>query len=351
MVYSKEGVRKVMKFRKNEEWFTFYDTEGNLIERKTEVRFNPLTGESSRLIFDSGVPLTPPDYTEIAKQTGGAKCPFCPDNLHKMTPIFPKEITTEGRITKGEAVAFPNLFPYSKHNGVVIFSGQHYVRLEEFTVEMIKNAFMAAQTYTQNVIAADEKAAYASINWNYLPPSGGSILHPHIQVIVSETATNYQALLDEKAAAYEAEYGQDYFMSLYETEKKLGERWIGEIGNVAWMHAYAPKSHNEFVAILTKSHSIFDISEQDWLDFAQGIQAIFATLTEQGLASFNLVMNVSVDRNAKQPIHVSLIPRFTIGLLNTSDINTFQAMHLEPLSFEVPEEVAAKARVHFEKIK
>lgn len=339
-----------MNFRKEEEWFTFYDVQGNLIERKTEVRFDPLTGETSRLIFDPGMPITPPDYSELAERTGGAKCPFCPENLYKMTPVFPNEITQEGRVTHGEAVAFPNLFPYSKHNAVVIFSGQHYVKLEEFTVEMIKNAFMAAQTYTQNVIEADPKARYASINWNYLPPSGGSILHPHIQVILSESATNTQALISEKAKAYEEEHGQEYFTSLYELEKELGERWIGELGNVAWMHAYAPKSHNDFVAIFTKSRSIFDITEQDWVNFAASIKAIFATLSEQGFASFNLLLNASIDRESKQPVHIRLIPRITMGVLNTSDINSFQALHQEPLSLKVPEEVADKARKHFEKI-
>ncbi|HHW38792.1 MAG TPA: hypothetical protein GXX18_16435 [Bacillales bacterium] len=340
-----------MKFRKEEEWFTFYDVQGNLIERKTEVRFDPLTGETSRLIFDPGMPITPLDYTELAEQTGGAKCPFCLENLYRMTPVFPKEISQEGRVTEGEAVAFPNLFPYSKHNAVVTFSGQHYVKLAEFTVEMIKNAFMAAQTYTQNVIAADPKAQYASINWNYLPPSGGSILHPHIQVILSESATNTQALISEKAKAYVEENGQEYFTSLYEAEKELGERWIGEVGNVAWMHAYAPKSHNDFVAIFTQSRSIFDITEQDWVNFATSIKAIFAALSEQGFASFNLHLNASIDLESKQPVHIRLIPRITMGVLNTSDINSFQALHQEPLSLKIPEEVADKARKHFEQIK
>lgn len=339
-----------MEFRKKDESFTFYDNQGNLIERKTEVRFDPLTGESSRLIFDSGMVITPPDYTELAEQTAGVKCPFCPENLYKMTPVFPNEIAEDGRIQKGEAVAFPNLFPYSKHNAVVIFSGQHYVRLEEFTAELIKNAFLAAQEYIQSVAETDSKADYASINWNYLPPSGGSILHPHIQPIVSESPTNYQALINEKGAKYEQETGQEFFISLYETEKSLGERWIGELGNVAWLHAFAPKSHHDYIAIFPKAHSIFDVSEEDWLNFAKGIKVMFATLHEQGFASFNMMLNVSLDRESRQPVYAHLIPRLTIGMLNTSDINSFQALHQEPLSFRTPEEIAAIARQYFEKM-
>ncbi|MBU8879652.1 hypothetical protein BGM26_11710 [Bacillus sp. FJAT-29790] len=337
-----------IKFQKKAEWFRFNDSQGNLIERKTEVRFDPLTGESSRLIFDPGLVLTPPDYTEVAEQNGGAKCPFCSENLLKMTPVFQKEITEQGRIFQGEAVVFPNLFPYSKHNGVVIFSGQHYIRLKEFTPTIMKDTFIAAQNYIQKVIVSDNEVRYASINWNHLPYSGGSVLHPHLHVIVSESPTNYQALINEKANAYESE--NEYFTSLYETEKSLGERWIGEQGNVAWMHAYAPKGHNDFIAVFPGKNTIHDIEEQDWEDFAAGLQAIFSTLTEQGFASFNMALHVSIDAASKQSIHARLIPRFTVGMLDTSDMNFSQALHQEPLTYKVPEEVAAKARVHFQKI-
>ncbi|MFK4997871.1 hypothetical protein ACI2OX_11765 [Bacillus sp. N9] len=88
-----------------------------------------------------------------------------------------------------------------------------------------------------------------------------------------------------------------------------------------------------------------EVTEQDWLDFAKGLVTIFATLTEQGFASFNL--SLQVDPNNMEPIHVRLIPRLTIGNVGTSDINFFQAMHQEPLSYKTPEEIAVKARTHF----
>ncbi|CAM3993873.1 hypothetical protein [Lederbergia lenta] len=334
-------------FKKAEEWFTFYDGQGNLIERKTEIRFDPLTGESSRLVFDAGLSPVLPNYTEAAEQSGGKNCPFCPENILKMTPVFPKEITFDDRITQGEAIVFPNLFPYSKHNGVVVFSGQHYVRLEEFTTQLIKNAFIAAQTYIQNVIKTDSKVSFASINWNYLPESGGSILHPHLHVIASESPTNYQAITNEKENQYKKENGTEYFSDLYETEKTLDERWIGECDSVAWVHAYAPKSHNDFIGIFTQASNIHNITEQDWLSFSESLTKIFATLNDQGFASFNLSLHVSTDPEAKQPIHVRLIPRLTIGQLETSDINFFQALHQEPLTYKSPEDITRKAHAHF----
>lgn len=334
-----------LNYNKKEETFKFHDSQGKKIERKTEIRFDPITGESSRLIYDSGIVFTPQDYTEAAQQTSGTNCPFCPENLLKMTPIFPNEITDQGRIFHGEAVAFPNLFPYSKHNGVVIFSSQHYVRLEDFSTELIKDAFTAAQKYLNKIIESDPDIRYASINWNYLPNSGGSVLHPHIQVCASDFPTNYQTLIDENAKVFKG----DLITALYESEKTLEERWIGQLGNVAWMHAFAPKGQNDFISIFPEKYTIEDINEQDWTDFAAGLMSIFQTLVLQGFASFNLALNINLNREQSQAIHVRLIPRFTLGKMNTSDMNFFQALHQEPLTYKVPEEIAALAREHIRK--
>lgn len=332
-------------FLQKEESFRFFDSNGNEIERKTVIRFDPLTGESSRLVPDGGLKLTPPDYTELGQQTGGAKCPFCPENLLKMTPTFPKEIAEEGRIFQGDAVLFPNLFPYSKHNGVIIFSEQHYVRLEEFTAPMIRDGLIAAQSYIAKVQAYDHETRYASINWNYLPNSGGSILHPHIQVLVSDSQTNNQALLHDKLATFSDSI--DYYIDLIDTEKSIGERFIGEKGNVVWLHAFAPKGHNDYMAIFRGKTSIQDITEADWLDFAEGLTGVFAALNEQGFASFNMALNLSLDTNNTNSITARLIPRFSFGVLDTSDANFFHTLHGEPLSYKVPEEVASIARKYF----
>jgi UDPglucose--hexose-1-phosphate uridylyltransferase len=337
-----------INFLKKEETFKFIDSQGNTIERTTEIRVDPLTGESSRLVLDGGLKLTPPDYTELGEKTSGPRCPFCTENLLKMTPIFTNEIAEEGRIFQGEATLFPNLFPYSKHNGVCIFSNQHYVRLEEFSSSMIKDAFKAAQTYIERVRENDAEARYASINWNYLPNSGGSILHPHIQVLISDSPTNSQALVDEKLKAFEGK--KEYFTSLYEVEKAVGERWIGEKGNVAWVHAFAPKGHNDYIAIFREKTSVDDILESDWEDFAVGLKAIFGALNEQGYASFNMALNLSMNPKSSNTITARLIPRFSFGALDTSDANFFHTLHQEPLTYNAPEDVAVIARKYFKEL-
>lgn len=334
-----------IQFKKVVECFTFYNGKGEKVERETEIRFDPLTGETSRLVVDPGLVVTPNDYTKVAKETANENCPFCPENILRLTPLFPKEVSEQGRLYQGSATGFPNLFPYSKYNGVVVFSERHYIRLHEFTVPLMKDAFMVAQTYIQKVQLLDSTARYASINWNYLPISGGSIIHPHLHVIISETPTNYEAITYNHANRFKEQTGEPYSSALYQAETTINERWIGDYGNVTWMHAFAPKSHNDFIGFFKNIYSINEISEQDWIDFAKGVQALFQTLTEQQFFSFNLIL--SADPNESIPVHIRLIPRLTIGKLQTSDINFFQALHNEPLSYKIPEHVAAQARTYF----
>ncbi|MFC3041780.1 hypothetical protein ACFOGI_16215 [Virgibacillus xinjiangensis] len=330
-------------FVSQEEVFSFYKN-GDRVEQKTEVRFDPLTGESSRLVVDPGMQPAKTDYFEEGVETGGDQCPFCPENLEAFTPVFPKEISPEGRIRKGESVVFPNLFPYSKHNGVVVLSEEHYVTLKNFTIPMMRDAFQAAQQYIQQVLRSEEEVMYASINWNYLPEAGGSILHPHLHVVVSEAATNYQSLFDRKSRAFQENHGIEYLAWLYDQEKD-GERWIGEKGNTAWMHSFAPKSHYDFQAIFKGLTDITEFKQQDWEDFASGLQAVFLTLQEEGLASFNMSLTFS---NEGSPAHARVIPRLSYSGVGTSDMNFFHTLHQEPIVYKNPEKAAAKVRKNFE---
>ena len=45
-------------------------------EMKVEIRFDPLTGQTSRLFNLDYKPIEKPDFTKLAKDTQGLKCPF-----------------------------------------------------------------------------------------------------------------------------------------------------------------------------------------------------------------------------------------------------------------------------------
>ena len=331
-----------IKFDRTQETLTLIDTSRQAVERVLEIRRDPLTGNTSRILVDPGRPFEVPDYSAAAARSSGANCPFCPDNLHKLTPSFPTRVVPAGKIEHGQVTVFPNLFPYTAHNGVVVLGPEHYTPLPDFSEQLLVEGFEAAQIYIASVREQAEGPLHTAINWNYLPASGGSILHPHLHVTLSHTASNYQRAMNEGGRAFKAQTGTDFLSSLCAAEQASGERWIGQLGPVRWLHAFAPSSHNDFIGVF-EAKRISALRSADWQAMVRGLMALFATLTAQGLASFNLVLTES----ETLPLHLRLASRIAYGELQTSDINFFQMLHRDPLSIKKPEAVAALARSHW----
>ena len=97
-----------IKFTANEEFFTFHDPmqEGKLIDRKTEIRKDPLTGETSRIIFDPGAPFTPTDYTELAKKQRAINVHSVLKMCNSFTPTFPESLIAGGRLVTAKQSFF-----------------------------------------------------------------------------------------------------------------------------------------------------------------------------------------------------------------------------------------------------
>ena len=150
----------------------------------TQVRLrwrrDPLTGASARIL--TGVKLQPetrPDLTELTAKP--AFCPFDREHLEKATVPFPAELTAEGRIRVGRAVVVPNIMAYATHSAVGIYdSGRHFLDLDELTPPLVGDALAAMLRHARAVRRLDPAAAWSSVNANYLPPSGSSLVHPHL---------------------------------------------------------------------------------------------------------------------------------------------------------------------------
>ena len=80
---------------------------GESIRTTIEVRIDPLTRHSSRILPDRGLmPANDFDLEGFARENQ-ARCPFCPGRIDSLTPKLPPAIHPPGRITRGEAVLFP----------------------------------------------------------------------------------------------------------------------------------------------------------------------------------------------------------------------------------------------------
>ncbi len=327
------------------------DKSGDLVEAPApvEIRFDPLTGMTCRLVSYSTERIIRPDLAALEERSRELTCPFCPPLVESITPRFPPDLVPEGLIRRGKAIAFPNIDPYDVYGVVVAMSDEHFVTLDKFDPETVCNALTAAQTYLKRVQEVDAGAKYGFIAWNYMPPAGGSLVHPHLQCNAGAYPTYYQKQLLEGSERYYKEKGTNYWNDLVEQEKRTGERWVGKIGGTEWLTGFVPRGRlSDVIAIFPGKASITELNEKDLRDFAAGLRKVFGYIDELKLVSFNMSTYSGFDRGQFWT-HARITPR---GLLLYSPIETsdqfyYQILQDENICILSPEVAAAALRKRF----
>lgn len=308
----------------------------------TEIRVDPLTGRTSRILnFPIRVPRKP-DLAPLVKTSVEMGCPFCPEVVEKATPKFLPEMVPEGRVTIGQALVFPNMFPYDTYSAVGIFSGEHFVPLTGFTEELISDAFEAGIDLLRRIQAV--QGPYGTINWNYMPLSGGSIIHPHIQIIAGDVPSNYQRETIAASREYQQENGSVYWDDLLQAEQEVGDRHIGESGSVQWLASFAPLGYMDIAAVFPHRQAVTDLTADDLGDFARGLLKVFAYFDSKNLWSFNLALHTGLAGDMSYRVHARIVPRFAFSPVNTSDVRYAEILHHEVMTSVRPEEVCREMK-------
>jgi galactose-1-phosphate uridylyltransferase len=307
-----------------------------------ELRFDPLTGRSCRIVPYSLERIIRPDLAALEKRSRELTCPFCPPLVERITPRFPPDLIPGGTIRQGKALAFPNIDPYDVYGVVVAITDEHFIALDKFDLETVLNALKAAHTYIKSVQKADAGAKYSFIAWNYMPPSGGSLVHPHLQSNAGYFPTTYQKQILEASARYYKEKGTNYWSDLMEQERRTGERYVGKIGGTEWLTGFVPRGRlSDVITVFPGKASITELTEDNLRDFAAGLLKVFGYLNELNLISFNMSTYSGFDKGQFWA-HARITPR---GLLLYSPIETSDQFYYQILQDEniciLPPEVAA----------
>jgi len=313
-----------------------------------EIRFDPLTGRSSRIV-ERFAPHVPKKYdmSDLIEKT--KNCFFCADNVEKVTPRILPEISSEERIKVGEAVLFPNLTAYGKYSGVCIFSTAHFIELGDMTPELVANNLKASQRYIQLVAAYDPSVQFCSINSNYLPPAGSSILHPHTQSTIDPVPTNLQREMVACSKAYYQENQSVFWLDLVEAEKKDDKRYLGTIGSTAWITSFAPLGFHEVQGIVLSQSSLAQMSVSEVEDVAAGIARVLKYYSDKNFNSYNLaIYSGPLAGSDSFRVNLRLINRFNFEPHYLSDATYFERLHLEGLADERPEDMALELRSYFQ---
>jgi len=313
---------------------------GELISTRVEVRVDPLTGHTSRILPNRGL-MPPNDFDlEAFARENQPRCPFCPDRIERLTPRLAPAIEPDGRIARGEALLFPNLHAYSSHSCVSVYSPRlHYLPLGQFTERLIADNLTAQVAYAKAVMAADPDSRWASINANHMLPSGSSLFHPHLQGVVDSRPTTLQRMLAEVPAAR--------FDAYLEAERQSGERALGRTGRVEWLVSFAPIAPAELRAFVGGVSSPAELDEALIGELAHGLTCAVNAYAELGYESFNLAMYGAPPATAGYPLNLRIACRSNLRPFYRSDSTFLERFHWEGAVDLAPEDVADRLRDRF----
>ncbi|MGD0794718.1 MAG: hypothetical protein ABR958_03880 [Dehalococcoidales bacterium] len=296
-----------------------------------ELRLDPLTGRSCRVVPFSLDRIIKTDLAAMEKRSRELPCPFCPPLVEQIIPRFPPDLVPEGVIRRGKALAFPNTGPYDIHGAVIVVTDEHFVPLNKFTQEAVLNALLAAQDFVKYMQQADPAAKHHFIAWNYMPPSGGSLVHPHLQGNAGYRPTVYQKLLLESSRKYFRKKGQNYWSDLLQQEKQTDERYIGRIGATEWLTSFAPRGRlSDILVVFPGRTSVVELTRADLRDFSAGLLKVFRYIDELKLVSFNMSTYSGFD-SGQFWAQARIVPR---GLLLYSPIETSDQFYYQLLQDE-----------------
>lgn len=330
---------------------SFLDPREGFAEKteQFQVRIDPLTGRSGHLSRFGVVrpPLLPLGSYEEPETR--ARCPFCPEQRDKVTPRFVSRILPEGRLSKGEAMTIPNLNPYDVHSAVTIMTHEHVVPLEKMTDEVVRDAFSLGIDFLKYVKRADPAVSYQLIAWNYMPPSGGGIVHPHQQCSATRNPGNlYLDELNASRRFYDS-YGVDYWAEYIDEEIKRGERYIGAIGTSRWLASFVSRGIlGDVTCVFPDVFDLDDFRAENIGDLAAGLRKLFAYYRDSRISSFNAVLFVGPPDQEYFPCHFRIVPRTFLNARDFApDTNFFHMLLDEPVSMVLPEELCNVLRSHF----
>ncbi len=316
---------------------------------KMQVRRDPLTGKTVHLSHFGAIKPQRLPVERYGDPEIRGFCPFCTDVRYRVTPKFPESILSEGRLLRGEACLVPNLYPYDVYSGVVIMTNEHVVPLDAFTEQCLIDAFSVGVEFLKRVAATDNSFPYHIAAWNYMPPSGGGLVHPHQQYFATRFPGNL--FMDEwnSAREFTERHDTNYWDELAEAEEAAGERFIGASGSVKWFSSFAPLGVlGEVMGIFPSVYSIRDFAEGHIADLVAGLGRLFQYYQDNGISSFNTSLTFGAAGQQFFLAHFRIIPRTFLNVRDYApDLCFYQSLLQESVSVAMPEELCREVKPYF----
>jgi UDPglucose--hexose-1-phosphate uridylyltransferase len=319
-----------------------------------QVRKDPLLGDTSvlnpefkdkaQIYFGS----CDQELIDTLVEDTAKNCFFCGEAVAKSTPRFMPDFSSEGRIKVGEAFLFPNLFSIGTYHPVIRLCDAHFLKLSEFTPELISNGFLAARQFIRIAYEKDPTVAYAVVSANYMFPAGASLVHPHLQMIATPIPYSYQARMIDACSKWQKDNGTSYFVDLI-AEEKGGPRYVGQTGGWHWLTPFSPLGNNEVMAINEELGDLSDLSEKDINNLSSGISKVLCHYESLGHLSYNYALYSVRNEHGDGSFRtlLKIITRQNLYPNYRNDDYFLQKLLQSELIITPPEELAEELRKNF----
>jgi len=320
-----------------------------------EYRTDPLTGRNTTVIkgmlnYISKFLVSDEDLLNSLVEKTRVNCPFCPESVGTKTPMFTQEFLKEGRIFVGDAVVIPNLLGHAERSVLVVLSKEHHLRLKNFSQKLIFDGFKGGVAYLKRLSEVDPSICFPAFAFNYMPPAGSSIFHPHMQVLARDRPFYLIKLMLEKSNAYYESNKSSYWSDLVHKERG-GERHLFERNGVEWLVPFAPlRGLNEVQAIVRGKSNLLELNDRDWRGLAEGIFNILQFYDGEGYVSFNIIlMSGPMNEHLEYfDVNLRIISRPGIQALSFTDAWALPYLLWDGEAVEEPELFAERIRKFIE---
>jgi len=329
-------------------------------EQTIEVRRDPLTGmtavASSELATkeETFYGTTDWEYAGEIARTSREGCFFCPEKVMETTPRYPEHVVVGGRLQRGRALVFPNLFPLAALHAVVTYPELHFLRPSQFTPDLLEEGLGAAIDFAARAERAYEGLEHLELCCNHMLPAGASLVHPHFQMFGGPAVPWLLRLMWERAATFQAEHGVPYWRALVDEETERGERFIAAKAGCTWLTPFAPTGGREVIAVLPGFGRIAELGGEQVVALAAGLSKVLAWYEREGLSAFNFTLGGGplpggplAASAAGHAVTLRIIARSAFKHEYRTDDYFLQKQLGGELIFITPEEIAATLRPGF----
>ncbi|MFA4966046.1 MAG: hypothetical protein WC709_10505 [Thermoleophilia bacterium] len=323
-----------------------------LAEQTIEVRRDPLTGmtavSSSELVAKEEMfyGVTDWEYAEALARRTREGCFFCPERVLETTPRYPEGVVEGGRLRRGRALVFPNLFPLAALHAVVTYPDEHFLRPAQFTAALLEEGLGAAVDFAARAERAYPRLEHLELCCNHMLPAGASLAHPHFQLFGGPAVPWLVRFAWERAAAFHAAHGAPYWRALADEERDRGERFIAARAGCTWLAPYAPAGGREVIAVLPGFRRVAELGGEQVAALAAGLSAVLAWYEAEGLSAFNFTLGGGPldDAGVGHAVTLRIIARSAFKQDYRTDDYFLQKQLGGELIFITPEELAATLR-------